>query len=188
MLSRPMISALSAALLTSGGLAAIAVAQTPAAPAATPVTPAPATGVVAPPPPPAPPMAGVQPPPPPPVDRLQPQQVMLLTPVAIDRMQPDNVVAVKGTVAEIFGNKFILQDDSGRALVELGPRGEGGNVVTRGEQVMVQGRFDRGFVVAEVLSHSDGRAEAFGPPRPPRPGVGPDRRLPPPPPPPAPLR
>ena len=46
----------------------------------------------------------------------QPQAVMLLTPAPIGKLQPDSPVAVKGTVAEIFGNKFILQDDSGRAL------------------------------------------------------------------------
>ncbi len=122
--------------------------------------------------------------PPPPA----PQAVMLLTPVAIDRMQADNVVAVKGSVAEIFGNKFILQDDSGRTLVELGPQGEGGGIVTKGEQVMVQGRFERGFIVAQVVSHADGRNQAFGPPPPPRPprdaavDRGPGGRLPPPPP------
>jgi hypothetical protein len=114
---------------------------------------------------------------------------MLLTPVAIDKMQADNVVAVKGSVAEIFGNKFILQDDTGRALVELGRQGEDGAVVTKGEQVMVQGRFERGFIVAQLVSHADGRNQAFGPPPPPRPprdaavDRGPGGRLPPPPPP-----
>jgi hypothetical protein len=117
---------------------------------------------------------------------------MLLTPVAIGKLQASDVVAVKGSVAEIFGNKFILQDDSGRMLVDLGPRGEargedGGAVVTKGEQVAVQGRFDRGFIAAQVLSHADGRNQAFGPPAPPHPRPdreadrGPGRRPPPPP-------
>jgi hypothetical protein len=108
---------------------------------------------------------------------------LLLTPVAIGRMQPDNVVAVKGTVVEIFGSKFILQDDSGRALVELGPQGEDGNVVTRGETVTVQGVFELGFIHAQLVSHADGRNQAFGPPRPRPPREadrGPDRRPPPP--------
>ena len=70
----------------------------------------------------------------------------------------------KGNVAEIFGNKFILQDDSGRALVDLGPRGEYGNPVTRGETVTVQGRFERGVIRAQVVAHADGRSDAFGPP------------------------
>lgn len=124
------------------------------------------------------------PPPPPAAPPGQPQPVLLLTPVAIDRLQADNVVAVKGTVAEIFGNKFILQDDTGRALVELGPQGEGGAVVTRGEAVTVQGLFERGFIHAQLVSHADGRAQAFGPPGPRRPprevDRGPGRRPPPP--------
>jgi uncharacterized protein YdeI (BOF family) len=126
------------------------------------------------------------PPPPPPLAAApgQPQPVMLLTPVAIDRMQADNVVAVKGTVAEIFGNKFILQDDTGRALVELGPQGEDGAVVTRGEAVTVQGLFGGGFIHAQLVSHADGRNQAFGPPGPPRPpreaDLRPGRRPPPP--------
>jgi uncharacterized protein YdeI (BOF family) len=160
----PMVSAAAACALLVAGIGGIAVAQTPPAP-------------------PAPPAAGVAPPPPPAAG--QPQAVMLLTPVAIGRLQPADVVAVKGSVAEIYGNKFILQDDTGRMLVELGPQGEDGNVVTKGEQVAVQGRFDRGFIAAQVVSHADGRNQAFGPPRPPRPDReadrGPGRRPPPPP-------
>ncbi len=92
-----------------------------------------------------------------PTDPVQPQAVMLLTPGPIGKLQPDSPVAVKGSVAEIFGNKFILQDDSGRALVDLGPRGDGGNAVTKGEAVTVQGMFDGGFVKAQVLVHADVR-------------------------------
>lgn len=128
-------------------------------------------------------IAQTPPPPPPPPAAGQPQPVLLLTPVAIGRMQPDNIVAVKGTVAEIFGNKFILQDDTGRALVELGPQGEDGTAVTKGEAVTVQGLFDRGFIHAQLVAHADGRNQAFGRPHPPRPpreaDRGPGRRPPP---------
>ncbi|MGZ5911256.1 MAG: hypothetical protein ACXWLB_15365 [Reyranella sp.] len=110
-----------------------------------------------------------------PTDPARPQAVMLLTPSPIGKMQSDGPVAVKGTVAEIFGNKFVLQDDSGRALVDLGPRGDDGNAVTKGEAVTVQGMFDGGFIKGQVLVHADGRAEAFGPPHPPRPERGPGR-------------
>lgn len=105
----------------------------------------------------------------------RPQSILLLSPVTIDRMQPDYVVAVKGTVAEIFGNKFILQDDTGRALVELGPRGEDGTVVTKGEAVTVQGIFEHGFIHAQLVAHADGRNQAFGPPGPPPPPRDADR-------------
>lgn len=94
----------------------------------------------------------------------QPRSVMLLQPAPIDKMAERSPVAIKGDVAEVFGNKFVVQDGSGRALVDTGPRGEGRTLVARGETVTVQGRFDRGVVHAEVLAHADGRNEAFGPP------------------------
>lgn len=119
--------------------------------------------------------------------RWQPQDVMLLQPGAISKLQDGNPAAVKGTVAEIFGNKFILDDGSGRALVDLGPRGEDADAAVRGETVTVQGMFDRGIVRAQIVSHADGRAQAFGPPPPPPPPGGSRQAgadAPPPPPPP----
>lgn len=118
----------------------------------------------------------------------QTQQVMLLQPAPIDQMQPGQPVAVKGNVAEIFGNKFVLDDGRGRALIDLGPRGEDLDVVTKGETVSVQGVFDRGVVRAQIVSHADGRNQAFGPPGPPPPPPPPPGRadVPPPPPPGAP--
>lgn len=102
--------------------------------------------------------------------RWRPQDVMLLQPVAVAKLQDGNPAAVKGTVAEIFGNKFVLDDGSGHALVDLGPRGEDADAVSKGETVTVQGMFDRGVVHADIVSHADGRSQAFGPPPPPPPG------------------
>ena len=48
--------------------------------------------------------------------------LVMLTPAPITSMHDWSEVAVKGQVAEIFGNKFIVQDDSGRALVDTGRR------------------------------------------------------------------
>lgn len=62
-----------------------------------------------------------------------------LAPVAISAMPGSSLVTIKGKVAEIYGNKFVLQDDSGKALVETGRAGEGGALVTRDEAVTVQG-------------------------------------------------
>ena len=126
----------------------------------------------------------------------QPRSVMLLQPTPIDKMAERTPVAIKGDVAEVFGNKFVVQDGSGRALVDTGPRGEDRVIVAKGETVTVQGRFDSGVVHADVLAHADGRNDAFGPPdrgpREPRgpkgpkgpkdgPGVRADRGPPPPP-------
>ncbi len=119
----------------------------------------------------------------------QPQRVMLLQPAPIGDMREATPVAVKGEVADVFGNKFIVQDGSGRALVDTGPRGEDRTIVAKGETVTVQGRFDSGILHAQILAHADGRNDAFGPPGPkeapkgPKGGPRADRDGPPPPPP-----
>jgi hypothetical protein len=132
------------------------------------------------------------------IQKWRPQSVLLLQPAPIAQMTNSGAVAIKGQVAEIFGNKFIIEDGSGRALVDTGPRGEGGTLMTKGETVTVQGQFENGSIHANVLTRADGTSEAFGPPKPPRPergpgdrlgpraDRGPGRELPPPPPPPPP--
>ncbi len=108
--------------------------------------------------------------------------LVALTPAPIAAMKDWSPVAVKGQVAEIFGNKFVIQDDGGRALVETGRQGEGGGLVAPAETVTVQGRFEHGFIHAVAIQHADGRSDLVGPPgpppRPPRPmgpDAGPDR-------------
>jgi hypothetical protein len=86
-----------------------------------------------------------------------------VAPVAIQALVPSGAIAVKGDVAEIFGNKFVVQDPTGRALVETGREGEGGKLVAKGESVTVQGRFEDGFLHARVLTHGDGRQQVLGP-------------------------
>ena len=93
---------------------------------------------------------------------------VLSAPTPIATLAPSSQAAVKGRVAEIFGNKFVIQDPTGRALVETGRRGEDGTLVARDETVTVQGRFEHGFVHGEVLVREDGRAESLRP-RPPGP-------------------
>ncbi|WP_276121209.1 hypothetical protein [Pararhizobium qamdonense] len=86
-----------------------------------------------------------------------------MTPVAISTMPDWGLVTVKGKVVEIFGNKFVVEDQSGRALVETGPSGEGGKLVAKDETVSVQGRFENGFIHATYLTRADGKIEALGP-------------------------
>jgi hypothetical protein len=90
-----------------------------------------------------------------------------LTPAPIAAMGDWSPVAVQGQVAEIFGNKFIVQDESGRALVDTGPEGEDGKLVAPSETVTIQGRFERGFIHAVAIAHADGRNDIVGPPGPP---------------------
>jgi len=86
-----------------------------------------------------------------------------VAPVAIQALVPSGATAIKGDVAEIYGNKFVVQDPTGRALVETGRAGEGGTLVARGESVTVQGRFENGFLHARLLTHGDGKQVVLGP-------------------------
>lgn len=86
-----------------------------------------------------------------------------MTPVSISSVKEWSLVTVKGKVAEVFGNKFIVQDDTGRALVETGPSGEDGKLVAVNDAVSVQGRFEHGFLHATYLVRKDGSVEALGP-------------------------
>ncbi|MET3858975.1 hypothetical protein [Rhizobium sp. OAE497] len=88
-----------------------------------------------------------------------------LTPSSISSLKDDwSTVTVKGTVAEIYGNKFIVQDETGRALIETGPAGESGSIVAINEPVSVQGRFEHGFLHASYVVHQNGRTDALRPP------------------------
>jgi len=108
------------------------------------------------------------------------------TPIAI-RSLDDGIVTVRGRAVELFGNKLVLQDATGRALVDLGREGENGSLVRLGETVTVQGRFEHSFVHAAFLVGGDNKVRALGPlAGPPRHGpAGPGERCGPTPPPPA---
>ncbi len=97
------------------------------------------------------------------------------------------IVTVKGRVAEVFGNRIVVQDGSGRAMIDAGP--DGASNLTTGAPVMVQGRYDQGQLRAQFLVGPNGAVEAVGPAHPPHgpgappppPGAGPDGPPPPPP-------
>ena len=105
----------------------------------------------------------------------------------------NGVVTVKGRVAEIYGDRLVVQDQTGRAMIAAGR--EAGVVVGVGQPVIVQGRYDDGQLRATFLVSQDGRVAAVGPAGPPKDGPGPhirpgphggpDGAVPPPPPPPA---
>lgn len=115
-------------------------------------------------------------------------------PVTIRSLPSSGIVTIRGRIAEVYGNKFVMADPTGRALVDTGREGEGGGLVTAGEPVTVQGRSEAGFVRAAFLIGPDGKTialgslggpshEPHGPPRgpedghggppPPRPDAGP---------------
>lgn len=84
-------------------------------------------------------------------------------PVAIRTLSSDGIVTVRGRVAEIYGNKFVVEDASGRALIDTGPEGGDAALVAAGQTVTVQGRFDDGFVHAAFLVTPTGKVVALGP-------------------------
>ncbi|MFD0936384.1 DNA-binding protein, partial [Methylobacterium trifolii] len=93
-----------------------------------------------------------------------------IEPVAISALAPSGAVGARAEVAEVFGNKFVVQDGTGRALVETGRQGEGGTLVSKGETVTVQGRFENGFLHARLLTRADGTKVVLGPAGGPPPG------------------
>ena len=109
-------------------------------------------------------------------------------PVPIRSLSSSGIITIRGQVAEIYGNKFVMADGTGRALVDTGREGDEKTLVTAGQAVTVQGRFDRGFVHAAFLVGPDSKVVALGPlggpPRPPHDGPhhGPEGAPPPPPP------
>jgi hypothetical protein len=109
------------------------------------------------------------------------------------------IVTIKGRIAEIYGDRALVADASGKTMVDIG-RGRASSLAV-GSTVLVQGRFDDGQVRGSFLVGPGGAVEAIGP----RPHDGPGRRDPraerpgpeaaagpadcaPPPPPPAPQR
>lgn len=73
----------------------------------------------------------------------------------------DNLVAVKGRVAEIYGDNVVVEDATGRVLVNLGP--ESASAITKGSTISAQGRFDNGQLHASFLTTADGKVVATGP-------------------------
>ncbi|MBN9063234.1 MAG: hypothetical protein BGP06_15135 [Rhizobiales bacterium 65-9] len=90
-----------------------------------------------------------------------------IPPVAVSSLAPSAGVSVKGKVAEIYGDKFVLQDETGRALIETGPEWRMTPLVSKDEMVSVQGRFENGSLHARLLTRADGKQEIVGG-RPPR--------------------
>lgn len=71
------------------------------------------------------------------------------------------VVTVKGRVTEVYGDRFVIADGSGKTMVAAGREGRG--AVAKGQPVLVQGRYDDGQLRASYLVDTAGRVEAVGP-------------------------
>jgi len=71
------------------------------------------------------------------------------------------IVTVKGRVAEVFGDRFVVQDGSGRAMIDAGRDGTAN--LARGNAVLVQGRYDEGQLRARFLVGPSGEVNEVGP-------------------------
>ncbi|WP_062112864.1 hypothetical protein [Aureimonas sp. AU40] len=89
-------------------------------------------------------------------------------PVKVNELRDMNAIRLEGRVAELFGNRFVLEDATGRTLVETGPRGDRGDLVKVGDTVSVEGAFRGGEVHAEGISVGGGERIALERPRPDR--------------------
>ncbi|MGK6321995.1 hypothetical protein ACMGDM_02800 [Sphingomonas sp. DT-51] len=91
-------------------------------------------------------------------------------PTAVAKLpQSSGVVTVRGRVAAVYGDRFVVEDATGRALVDAGRD----SAPRAGAPVLVQGRYDEGQLRARFLVDSAGAREV-GPPPPPRgPGAPP---------------
>ncbi len=75
------------------------------------------------------------------------------------------IVTIRGRVAEVYGDRFVMADGSGRAMVDAG---RPDHPPVAGQTISVQGRFDDGQLRAAYLVSADGTVEQVGP----RPGHG----------------
>lgn len=71
------------------------------------------------------------------------------------------IVTVRGRVAEVYGDHFVVQDATGRALVATGREREA--KITVGGPILVQGRFDDGQLRARFLVDAAGQVSEVGP-------------------------
>jgi len=66
-------------------------------------------------------------------------------------------VTIQGTVTDVFGNRFVLQDASGRTLVHGGPERHLRLDIRPGERLTVIGRPDRGGFDAFTIRRENGQ-------------------------------
>jgi hypothetical protein len=87
------------------------------------------------------------------------------TPVAIGAMPADSLVTVKGRVLELYGNRAIIGDGSGKTLVDLGRpdwTGLATPLVNVGDAITVQGMTRDGSIRAMFLVGANGKTVAVG--------------------------
>ncbi|BBK35587.1 hypothetical protein STAQ_06650 [Allostella sp. ATCC 35155] len=93
------------------------------------------------------------------------------TPIG-DVLSPEGI-RIAGTVTDVFGNKFVLEDTSGKVLVESGPEWHRRLDIQPGEKLTVTGRPDGGSFEAFAITRADGSRIEIRPAGGPPPWAGP---------------
>ena len=73
----------------------------------------------------------------------------------------EGIVTVRGQVADVYGDRFVVQDRTGRTMVDAGRQGAA--TVSKGQALLVQGRYDDGQIRASYLVGPDGKVDPVGP-------------------------
>jgi uncharacterized protein YdeI (BOF family) len=71
------------------------------------------------------------------------------------------IVSVKGRIAEVYGDRFVVEDGSGRAMIDAGR--DNGLTIAKGAAITAQGRFDDGQLRASFITTADGEIVQVGP-------------------------
>jgi hypothetical protein len=72
----------------------------------------------------------------------------------------DAIVSVRGRVAEMFGNRIVLDDGSGRTLIDLGP-GDDAPTLAVGQTITVQGHYGDAILHPDFLVAANGQVVAL---------------------------
>lgn len=97
------------------------------------------------------------------VSLTRPAAVMApITTTSIAQLSSTNgIVTIKGRVAEVFGDRFVVQDQTGRAMIDAGRLASSQPVI--GQTVSVQGHYDNGQLRPSYLVGPDGSVSEIGP-------------------------
>ncbi len=103
--------------------------------------------------------------------------VALAQTVSIDQLTSSQELSIEGEVRDVFGNRFVLEDQSGRVLVETGPARGQEYDLRQGERLTVFGEpdSDGGFDAFRIVREDGSEIEVNRPDGSPRQG-GDERR------------
>jgi hypothetical protein len=117
------------------------------------------------------------------MSRLLPLALMIAMPtVALAEVRPigqltgSDGTVIEGKVTHVFGNKFVLADETGSVLVDTGPRWFKQRAFKVGEVLKVRGEVDEQEFEARTVSRASGEVDTIRADRGPPPWSGKARK------------